>query len=230
MLFGHNTDVQFAGTVLHVQTEDRGAAHALIDTAVYHKGRVLHRRTNNYFDLLPLDRDREELLRKRVDEQHRAIVEGIRSGELQITVPAAPVAPEASAPSVSVGGAAQAAGPTQAQAALPPPPALNNATALSLELINPKTWLQGKRAYLQVVVRRKENRKVAAGALVTGRVEGGDRRAEISELSDSTGLARLEFSIPDVLGEESFLVIEAMLGKLKGQVRFQMRAKSRLPH
>lgn len=226
MLFGHNTDVPFAGTVLHVQTEDRGVGHALIDTAVYHKGRVLHRRTNNYFDLLPLDRDREEQLRKRVDEQHRAIVEGIRSGELQITVPVA-VAP-AVAPSTTASSLQPPAAASSSAASLPEP--VNNAAALSLELTNTKTWLQGKRAYLQVVVRRKENRKVAAGALVTARVEGGDRRAEISEMSDSTGLARLEFSIPDVLGPESFLVLEAMLGKLKGQVRFQMRAKSRLPY
>lgn len=226
MLFGHNTDVHFGDTVLHVQTEDRGTAHALIDTAVYHKGRVLHRRTNNYLDLLPLDADREQQLRKRIDDQHRTIVEGIRSGELQISVPAM-ATPVASQTSANPASPQAIAGPT---GSAPAPQAVENAAALSLELINPKTWLQGKRAYLQVVVRRKDNRKVAAGALVTARVEGGDRPAQISDLSDSTGLARLEFSIPDVLGEESFLVIEALLGKLKGQVRFQMRAKSRLPY
>lgn len=223
MLFGHNTDVHFGETILHVQTEDRGTAHALIDTSVYHKGRVLHRRTNNYFDLLPLDADREQQLRKRVDDQHRTVVEGIRSGALQITLPVAP--PPVAAPHSP---AAAAQPPAQAGAA-PVDQAASDAAALTLELMNGKTWLQGKRAYLQVVVRRKENRKVAAGALVTARVEGGDRRAEISELSDSTGLARLEFSIPDVMGEDSCLVIEATLGKLKGQVRFQMRVKSRLP-
>ncbi|HKW56525.1 MAG TPA: hypothetical protein VJN42_04135 [Candidatus Acidoferrum sp.] len=224
MLFGHNTDVPFSGTVLHVQTEDRGTAHALIDTAVYHKGRVLHRRTNNYFDLLPLDPDRQELLRKRVDDQHRVVVEGIRSGELQITLPTAvPAAPASAAPNAAQPSAATAASTAPA---LPSP---NNAAALSLELLNGKTWLQGKRAYLQIVVRRKENHRVAAGALVTARVEGGDRPAEISDLSDSTGLAKLEFSIPAVLGDEACLVIEALLGKLKGHVRFQMRAKSRAP-
>lgn len=229
MLFGHNTDVAFSGTVLHVQTEDRGIGHALIDTAVYHKGRVLLRRTNNYFDLLPLDAEREGLLRQRVDDQHRMIVEGIRSGAVNIILPPptlapAPMAANSTAPAAQPAGAAAAA-----TGAAPAPEAASNAPALTLELLNGKTWLQGKRAYLQVVVRHKENHKVAAGALVTARVEGGDRPAEISELSDSTGLARLEFSIPALLGEESCLVIEAMLGKLKGQVRFQMRAKSRSP-
>jgi hypothetical protein len=225
MLFGHNTNVEIGGAVLHVQTEDRGTAHGLIDTAVYYKGRILHRRTNNYFDLLPLNPEREDQLRKRIDEQHRTIVEGIRSGALEIVLPAVAAAPAGAnatpaAPQPSAGSGVGAA---------PAPQAAANTTALILEFLNTKTWLQGRRAYIQIVVRRRENRKVAAGALVTARVEGCQERAEISELTDSTGLARLEFSIPAVIAEESCLVIEAMLGKMKGQVRFQMRAKSRAP-
>ena len=53
MQFGHNTNVTVAGTTFHVQTEEGASIHALIDTTVYFHGRVLHRRTNNYFDLLP---------------------------------------------------------------------------------------------------------------------------------------------------------------------------------
>ena len=64
MLFGHNTDVKVGESVYHVQTEDRGTANALIDTTVYCRGRVLHRRTNNYIDLLPLDPGREESAQK----------------------------------------------------------------------------------------------------------------------------------------------------------------------
>jgi hypothetical protein len=63
MIFGHNTNVNVDGTVYHVQTEEHGAANALIDTTVYCRGRVLHRRTNNYFDLLPLNADREGALK-----------------------------------------------------------------------------------------------------------------------------------------------------------------------
>src|SRR5277367_7129212 len=91
MLFGHNTDVKVGESVYHVQTEDRGTANALIDTTVYCRGRVLHRRTNNYIDLLPLDPGREELLRKRIDDQHRTVTEDIRSGALLIVPPPPPV-------------------------------------------------------------------------------------------------------------------------------------------
>jgi len=87
MLFGHNSNVKAGDTTYHVQTEDRGAANALIDTTVYFRGRVLHRRTNNYFDLLPLNPDHEQALKVRLDEQHRAVVEEIRTGALHLALP-----------------------------------------------------------------------------------------------------------------------------------------------
>jgi hypothetical protein len=97
MIFGHNTNVNVDGTVYHVQTEDHGAAHALIDTTVYCRGRVLHRRTNNYFDLLPLNADREGALKERLDKQHRSVLEEIRTGVLLLKPPPSPAAPGPSA-------------------------------------------------------------------------------------------------------------------------------------
>jgi hypothetical protein len=87
MLCGHNSNVKAGDTTYHVQTEDRGAANALIDTTVYFRGRVLHRRTNNYFDLLPLNPASEQALKQRLDEQHRAVVEAIRTGALHLALP-----------------------------------------------------------------------------------------------------------------------------------------------
>ena len=50
MLFGHNTNVILDGIMYHVQTEDRGANHAVIDTTVHCRGRVMHRRASPYSD------------------------------------------------------------------------------------------------------------------------------------------------------------------------------------
>jgi hypothetical protein len=96
MLFGHNSNVTVGADIVHVQTEDRGAGHAFIDTTVHWKGRVLHRRTNNYLDLLPLDGEKENALKSRLDNQHRTVIEEIRTGALKLTFPApAGVAPAA---------------------------------------------------------------------------------------------------------------------------------------
>ncbi len=135
MLFGHNSNVKAGDTTYHVQTEDRGAANALIDTTVYFRGRVLHRRTNNYFDLLPLNPDREQALKRRLDEQHRTVLEEIRTGALHLALP------RDENVSVSAGTPAAASAPG----------------VLSLELLNAKTWLTGKRALLQVAVRNQTN-------------------------------------------------------------------------
>src|ERR1700693_3379053 len=84
MLFGHNTNVTVDGTVFHVQTEDRGITSAVLDTTVHCRGRVLHRRTTKYTDLLPLDADREQALKIRLDDQHYTVVEELNTGVLKI--------------------------------------------------------------------------------------------------------------------------------------------------
>src|SRR6266567_3113400 len=128
MPFGHNSNVTVAGDTYHVQTEERGAAHALIDTTVYLRGRVLHRRTNSFSDLLPLNSDREQALKLRVDTQHRSVVDEIRTGKLRLALPSD--------------------GKTRGHT---PAPA-ESAAAIHLELLNAKTWLSGKRALLQIAV------------------------------------------------------------------------------
>jgi len=84
MLFGHNSNVKVGEILYHVQTEDRGTSHAVIDTMVYHSGRVLHRRANSYSDLLPLDGAREQALRERVSTQHQAVLDEFAFRRLEV--------------------------------------------------------------------------------------------------------------------------------------------------
>jgi hypothetical protein len=216
MLFGHNTNVKAGDTTYHVQTEDRGVAHALIDTTVYFRGRVLHRRTNNYFDLLPLNAVREQALKLRVDEQHRAIVEQIQSGALSVALP-----PEET-PAAAPAKAPAAAAPTQGPVAAPP------SSALKLELINPRTWLTGKRALLQIVVRDQAG-NAADGAIVTAKVDGAATPAEFSTVTGGFGNAQFEFELPALANADAALVVEAFKGSARGHLRFQLKMKPRVP-
>jgi hypothetical protein len=204
MLFGHNSNVNVGTDIVHVQTEDRGASHAFIDTTVHWKGRVLHRRTNNYQDLLPLNGQREIALKARLDDQHRAVIDEILTGALKLTFPVPPPNP-------------QAALPTPA-AVLPP--------ALTVELTNAKTWLAGKHATLQLSVRDTAG-EAAAGAEMTARVEGAASPAEFSARTGNDGGATLQFDMPKLNGPEVALVIEATHGGAKGHLRFQLCAKPR---
>jgi hypothetical protein len=207
MLFGHNTNVKAGETTFHVQTEDRGATNALIDTTVYFHGRVLHRRTNNYFDLLPLNPDTEQALKLRLDEQHRAVVEELRTGALHLALPQ-----EAKPPA--------AAGDSNA----PSVPKV-----LTLVLINAKTWLAGKHATLDVSVQNRETGEAVNHARVAARVDGAADSNEFKTETGIDGRAQLEFDMPRLSGSEPALIIEAFDGDAKGQLRFQLRAKPRVP-
>ena len=206
MLFGHNTNVKAGETSYHVQTEDRGTATALIDTTVYFRGRVLHRRTNNYFDLLPLSPDREQALKVRLDEQHRTVTEELQTGALTLALP------QEEKVSVPAGNAHAAA----------------SSGVLSLELINAKTWLSGKHALLQVAVRNAAHQSVA-GATVSARVDGAAEMTQFSAKTGDLGRAQFEFDMPRLAGAEAALVIEALHGNAKGHLRFQLRTKPRVP-
>jgi len=82
MASGFNTDVRVGDRVFHVQTEDRGPARPVIDTTVYQNGRVLHRRTSDYKHFADSSEFASEGLRVRVEEQHRAVIEDLRSGAI----------------------------------------------------------------------------------------------------------------------------------------------------
>jgi hypothetical protein len=204
MLFGHNSNVKAGDATFHVQTEDRGATNALIDTIVYFRGRVLHRRTNNYFDLLPLNPGREQALKVRLDQQHRAVLEELRTGALHLSLPQE----EISAPQT--------------------PAAVQAPQVLLLELINAKSWLSGKRALLQVAVRNEAHQAVG-GATVRARVDGAAEASEFSVQSGDFGHAQLEFDMPRLAGAEPALIIEASKGNAMGHLRFQLRSKPRVP-
>ena len=215
MLFGHNSNVTVGANTFHVQTEDRGIVSAIIDTTVYSRGRVLHRRTKSYSDLLPLNADKEQALKLRLDDQHRTVMEEIRSGVLQLVVPQPPVAPPApSAP------------PPPLKAA---PTATSSVKPIIMELMNARTWLSAGRATLQVAIRHKEGGSGIAGVRITARIEGAAERTEFSAETRASGQALIEFSMPRLTGNDPALVIEANFSGAREQLRFQLRSKPKVP-
>jgi hypothetical protein len=89
MSSGFNTDVHIDDHVFHVQTEDRGPSHPVIDTVVYQYGRILYRRSSNYEHFLSSAEFTTEGLRERVEEQHRQVMDDLREGALAQQIAAA---------------------------------------------------------------------------------------------------------------------------------------------
>jgi hypothetical protein len=84
MNYGFNSEVRVGGEICHVQTEDHGPAKRLIETLAYCRGRIIHRRADDYTDFAGLPAFSEEALRLRIEEQHRIVVEGLRTGAISI--------------------------------------------------------------------------------------------------------------------------------------------------
>ena len=79
MVFGFNTDVNHDGVVYHVQTETRKDGG--FETVVYRRGEIIHKVTSP--SPQPNDSSADEEVRKVLEEQHRQVIDRIRSGELE---------------------------------------------------------------------------------------------------------------------------------------------------
>ena len=79
MITGHNSEVEYAGRVYHVQTEDKGRSHPIIETLIYSKGEILDTKRSSYADLLEKGCDERDVIR-RMDEQHRRCLREVRNG------------------------------------------------------------------------------------------------------------------------------------------------------
>jgi hypothetical protein len=203
MSSGFNTDVKVGEHVFHVQTEDRGPNHPIIDTVVYQQGRILHRRASNYeqgADAVPYS---AEELRRRVEEQHRAVIEAIRSGALDAEI-------------ASAGPATQASQATQPG-------------GIQVQLLNPGSWLSAGKVSLELEVSRKADRQPQAGAAVKAVIEGALADGTHSGTSDEQGRVHILFPLPPLGKGDLALVIQAQADASKDEIRFAMRTRAKNP-
>lgn len=200
MSSGFNTDVTRSGCVYHVQTEDRGPQHPTIDTVVYQNGRILHRHSYNYSALAASAEFSHEMLRERVRNQHREIIESLREGDLDATI---------------------------AAAAAPPPP--QPVVAIQVQLLNSTSWLAGGKVALDLGVVRKSDSLPVAGARIEGYIDGSLNNDRHAAQTNEQGRAKIQFDLPPLGKGDLALVIEAHSGPSKDSIRFSMRTRTRLP-
>jgi hypothetical protein len=200
MSSGFNTDVKVGEQVFHVQTEDRGPHHPIIDTAVYQNGRILHRRASNYEQEAGDAPYTPEELHQRVAEQHRAVIEAIRSGALDAEIASAEAATQASRP----GG-------------------------IQVQLLNPASWLSAGKVSLEVEVSRRADRQPQVGAHVKAVIEGALDAGSHTGTSDEQGRVRFSFPLPPLGKGDLALVIGAQADAWKDEIRFAMRTRAKSP-
>ncbi|MDH3404744.1 MAG: hypothetical protein OEP45_14075 [Acidobacteriota bacterium] len=115
MITGFNNDVQHAGCVYHVQTEDKGEASAWIESLIYVGGRILARKRVTYKQLLENGADKPAIA-KLMERQHRLMIQQVRDGRFDEDAPAAAKPPGEAMPPERDSGIATARMQQQARA------------------------------------------------------------------------------------------------------------------
>lgn len=82
VITGFNTDVEYAGTTYHVQTEDKGLETPLILSLVYVGGAILASKRTSYQDLIEGGFE-ETALVERLQRQHKLLCAAIRAGRIE---------------------------------------------------------------------------------------------------------------------------------------------------
>lgn len=81
MISGFNSDIEFQGTIYHVQTEDKGLDTPIILSLVYTRGEILASKRSPYDDLIAAGFDEAEL-NERLQRQHKLICAAVRAGRI----------------------------------------------------------------------------------------------------------------------------------------------------
>lgn len=197
MSSGFNTDVRVGEKIFHIQTEDRGPSHPVIDTAVYQNGRVLHRRSSNYREFAASAEFSPEGVRQRVEEQHRAVIQEIRSGTLGGAPPQEPEKPKTAGAGIQV------------------------------QLLNPQSWLSGGKVSLDLEILRRADRQPWPGASIEAAIEGSGSKDRHTGTSDEQGRARIQFPLPPLGKGDLTLVILASVDGDRDEIRFAMRSRDK---
>lgn len=163
MLTGFNTDVRFEGRTYHVQSEDRGLAHPMLESLVYCGGQILHQERSTYGNRLD-EANLEAVVAALLDRQHREIVRRARHGEFAL----------AAGHAIGLAAGSAGAAPAAEQGPLVDHLAALLATDDEIEPLELTFAREGGAASLAgtLAVRRSEDGASASGARVTGRLIG----------------------------------------------------------
>jgi hypothetical protein len=201
MSSGFNTDIKVGEHVFHVQTEDRGPTHPIIDTVVYQSGRILHRKSSNYGKSdgkAAESAPGADEIRKLVEDQHRFVIESVRAGALDAELAAANLGAQA-----------------------------GRGAAIQIQLMNPGSWLSAGKVSLELEVSRKTDKQPQPGAQVDATIEGALRDGTHSAQSDEQGRVKIQFPLPPLGKGDLALVIQAKADAGKDEIRFSMRTREK---
>jgi hypothetical protein len=215
----------------------------------------VHRRKVSYEELLESPNFSETDVRARLEEQHRGVIEELRSGALTFEPPPAPAKPTpkpatAAVPAPASGARPAPPRPSVAQTIISPPrttgarpqapatsqpaaqgSASETAAAQALaepgaaQLLNPASWYAAGTATLKIDVKSKATHEPLADAMLLVLIQSPTGPITFAAKSDSRGRVELVFPLPK-MGPAGADVIIKTPGSSDDEIRYSLKPTS----
>jgi len=206
MITGYNTDVEYAGRVYHVQTEDKGDSNPVIETLVYSRGAILESRRSSYADVLKSDHEEKAVLRL-MEQQHRRMVREVCNGKFD---------PEGPKPF----GYNIISHRTLDEVVLEWLAADRGGMGLGIDLAEEETFYENSEPNIGVIVRDAGGGQPVEGAVVSVRLlDPRSKPVKIFEgLTSREGKVETSVKIPDLEGQQGALIFQVRHGDLAAEL------------
>lgn len=214
MITGYNTDIEFAGRVYHIQTEDKGLENPVVESLIYSGGEIVTSRRSSYSDLVDEGQFSEERVQQRMERQHQDLLRDVRLGKFDsgTQMPVGHQFVTSRSFNEVVDDYLREQG--------------GEAAELRIRAMDWQVLEAGTRPTLRLTVQDRGKKKGVSGARVRVVLEADDREPQelFSSETDDQGFIEASFQIPDPAGESAQIVCEATLGDAVEQ--FRQRVKS----
>lgn len=220
VLTGYNTDIDYAGTTYHVQTEDKGRSNPIVESLVYARGEILYSRRTSYQELVD-EKVENDAIATLMERQHHTIVEAIRRGRLVQLTDSGDSVNEEDDTSIStghendqpeIGGPAGGEEPTLDQVILDYLAAQRGRAHLVLRAVNKHDFIYGREAEVAISAVDSQSQTAQSGVRITVLFKSTSepRRLVLAQgETDGEGVFEASAPLPDFSGGTSAVVITA---------------------
>ena len=198
MITGYNTDVEFDGRIFHVQTEDKGREHPMVESLVYSGGEILTTRRLPYEELAGSTDYSEEAVMKLMEGQHQELIREIRNGKFD---PEGPkpfgynIITNRSLDEVVQDFLSQEVGVER----------------IRLEMEEQQVFVEGTRPTVSLRVVAESSDRPVGGIRVTVKLISTKERPKelFSEVTDPDGRVEAIFDVPELAGANAAILCQA---------------------
>lgn len=215
MVTGFNTDVQHAGKVYHVQTEDKGLQNPIIETLIYMGGEILAARRSSYADLIKQGINEKDIA-ERIETQHNRMILDVREGKYD-------------SKQVRPFGEGIISNKSFDEVVLEWLRSQTEVERITLKMVGSDGFVEGSTARLDLLVSRPATGQGVAGAKVKVKLIStvAKPRTLVEGATDEAGQVSLSCPLPVLDEGTAALIVQASSGKESAEIKQLIKKPAR---